>query len=274
MFRVYFDGIEQNEKDIININDVAQFSIIREDGFSSDEQILRDKTEMDLQFCGGAYSYICNKIATDRCNEIEFRIEDDETGLFYNGVIPVTLCELDLSKNIGKTKIKDNSFSAFIRDYLDVDVFLGATKTIGCNELPLSRKDFIFNKVHNTNLQADEITIFAFDVLDVFNQMIGYFTNNEMYVVSNYLTSNKYAITTGFNMHNFAFSERDLYPELTMQDLFAELRKKLNIFIGIEYDVANRPYLRIEQLPYFFSNTIPLFNINEIPQGAIQTYDI
>lgn len=274
MFKVYFDGIEQNEKDIININDVAEFTIIREDGFSSDEQILRDKTEMDLQFCGGAYSYICNKIATDRCNEIEFRIEDDETLLYYNGIIPVTLCELDLSKNIGKTKIKDNSFSAFIRDYLDVDVFLGATKTMGCDELPLSRKDFIFNKVHTTNLPADEITIYAFDVLDVFNQMIGYFTNNQMYVVSNYLTSNKYAITTGFNMHNFAFSERDLYPELTMQDLFAELRKKLNIFMGIEYDVANRPYLRIEQLPYFFSNTIPLFNINEIPQGAMQTYDI
>ena len=70
MFRVYFDGIEQNENDIININDVAEFTIIREDGFSSSEQILRDKTEMELQFCGGAYSYICNKIATDRCNEI------------------------------------------------------------------------------------------------------------------------------------------------------------------------------------------------------------
>ena len=90
MYRVYFDGIEQNEKDIININDVAEFSIIREDGFNSTEQIIREKTEMELKFCGASYSYICEKINTDRCAEVEFRIEDDESGLSYDGTIPVT----------------------------------------------------------------------------------------------------------------------------------------------------------------------------------------
>jgi len=274
MYRVYFDGIEQNEKDIININDVAEFSIIREDGFNSTEQIIREKTEMELQFCGASYSYICEKINTDRCAEVEFRIEDDESGLSYDGTIPVTLVELDLGRRIGKTKIKDTSFSAFIRDYMDVDVYLGVTRTIGCQPLELSRKDFIFNKVHNANISTDEVIIYGFDVLDVLNQLVSYFTNNEMLVVSNYLTSNKYAITTGFNMHNFAFSSTELYPEITIQGLFAELRKKFNLYMGVEYDVASKPYIRIEQQSYFFSNTIPLFTIDEIPNSTQQIYDI
>ena len=32
------------------------------------------------------------------------------------------LVRLDLGRRIGKTKIKDTSFSAFIRDYMDVDL--------------------------------------------------------------------------------------------------------------------------------------------------------
>ena len=57
MYRVYFDGIEQNERDIISIKyDYAEFSIIREDGFNSTEQIIREKTEMELKFCGASYS--------------------------------------------------------------------------------------------------------------------------------------------------------------------------------------------------------------------------
>jgi hypothetical protein len=43
MFKVYFDDIEQREEDIININDLAEFTIIREGGFNSTEQILREK---------------------------------------------------------------------------------------------------------------------------------------------------------------------------------------------------------------------------------------
>lgn len=272
MFKVYFDGIEQNEKDIININDVAEFTIIREDGFSSDEQILRDKTEMDLQFCGGAYSYICNKIATDRCNEIEFRIEDTESELFYNGIIPVTLCELDLSKNIGKTKIKDNSFSAFIRDYLNVDVSLFNSKTVNCENLETTLQSFRMKKTYNND--TDVIIINAYDVLDVFKFLINYFTDNTIDVVSTFLSNNRYAITTGFNMHNYAGSSDEIYPTLNIATLFEELRKKLNLYTSIEYDVANRPYLRIEEQSYFFSNTVPLFNIDEIPHGTIQTYDI
>jgi hypothetical protein len=272
MFKVYFDGIEQNEKDIININDVAEFTIIREDGFSSDEQILRDKTEMDLQFCGGAYSYICNKIATDRCNEIEFRIEDDETLLYYNGIIPVLLCELDLTRRTGKTKIKDNSFSAFIRDFIDVDVRLFNTKSKECVSIESTFDIYVLKSTFNNDV--DTKTVNGFDALKVIQYLVAYFTDNTIDVVSTFLTTNKYLITTGYNMHSFGVSADEIYPEISIQKLFDELRKKLRLYMGIEYDVANRPYLRIEQESYFFSNTVPLFNIDEIPHGTIQTYDI
>lgn len=272
MYRVYFDGIEQNEKDIININDVAEFSIIREDGFNSTEQIIREKTEMELQFCGASYSYICEKINTDRCAEVEFRIEDDESGLSYDGTIPVTLVELDLGRRIGKTKIKDTSFSAFIRDYLSVQVSLFEKKTRNC--LTLDSIDLFIKmfKTHDNN--TDYISIIAFDVLDVFKKLVSYHTDNTIDVVSTYLTTNKYAITTGFNLHNHSSVTDDVYPKISIEDLFKELRKKLRLYMSIEYDYANRPYLRIEQEDYFFSNTTPLFNISDIPTGAVQTYDI
>ena len=271
MYRVYFDGIEQNEKDIININDVAEFSIIREDGFNSTEQIIREKTEMELQFCGASYSYICEKINTDRCAEVEFRIEDDESGLSYDGTIPVTLVELDLGRRIGKTKIKDTSFSAFIRDYMDVDLKTFNTKTQNCDRLDTVEQPFIFKKTYDNDTDTTQVT--AFDVLDLFKYMVNYFTDNTIDVVSTFLTNNKYAITTGYNMHNHGTEQSQLYPELSISALFLELRKKLRLYMAIEYDVANRPYLRIEQEGYFFSNTVPLFSVDSVQLGTIQTYD-
>lgn len=271
MFRVYLDGIEQDESDIININDVAEFTIIREDGFNSGEQIIRDKTEMELQFSGSTYTYICNKIATDKCAEIEFRIEDDESGLFYNGVIPVTLCELQLGKRVGKTKIKDNSFSAYIRDFMDSDVSLFNTKTINCSNLESVSGSFRMKKTYNND--TDVIVITAYDALDVLKYMVNYFTNNTIEVVSTFLTNNKYAITTGFNMHNYAGSSDEIYPNISISTLFDELRKKLRLYMAIEYDISGQPYLRIEQESYFFSNTIPLFSVADLPLDSIQVYD-
>ena len=274
MYNVYFDNILQDAKDIININDSFETSIVREDGFSGTEQIIREKSETLLQFTGQAYKYVNSIMKENPCAEIQFKIEDSECGYIYNGIIPVTSVELSPSKYIGKTTIKDNSFSAYIREYLGVDVYLGATSTIGCETLALTRKEFVLNKVHNTDLSADEIVIYGFDVLDVFKYMVWYFTNNSINVESDYLTTNKYAITTGFNMHNFAFSDMDLYPKITMQELFTELRKKFNLYMGIEYDAFNNPYLRIEQESYFFLDGYELFAIDYIPKDTKQEYDI
>jgi len=269
MFRVYLDGILQDENDIININDLAEFTIIREDGFNSTEQILREKTEMQLSFGGNAYCYIHDKIKNEQCAQIDFLIEDD-CGLSYNGIIPVTSSELNIFEQYGKVSIKDNSFSAYIRDYMKMEIDLYSKKTINCFDINNVDKQFTFYKTHNNN--TDTSTVPAFDVVDVLNYLVAYCTDNSINVVSNYLTSNRYAITTGYNMHNTAVSVDKKYPKITIDSLFNELRKKLRLYMAIEYYPSGQPYLRIEHEEYFFSNTTPLFNLDIQPK-TVQKYD-
>ena len=272
MYNVYFDNILQDAKDIININDSFETSIVREDGFSGTEQIIREKSETLLQFTGQAYKYVNDIMKENPCAEIQFKIEDSECGYIYNGIIPVTSVELSPSKYIGKTTIKDNSFSAYIREYFGVKVDLFNRKTIGCLPLDAINKQFELYKTHNNT--TDIVAITAYDALDIFKFLVGYFTDNTINVVSDYLTNNRYAITTGYNMHNYAASSGEVYPVLSIQELFSELRKKLNLYMGIEYDEFNNPYLRIEQQSYFFLDSLELFSIDELPKDIKQDYDI
>lgn len=272
MYNVYFDNILQDAKDIININDSFETSIVREDGFSGTEQIIREKSETLLQFTGQAYKYVNSIMKENPCAEIQFKIEDSECGYIYNGIIPVTSVELSPSKYIGKTTIKDNSFSAYIREYFGVKVDLFNRKTIGCLPLDAINKQFELYKTHNNT--TDIVAITAYDVLDIFKFLVGYFTDNTIDVVSDYLNNNRYAITTGYNMHNYAASSGEVYPVLSIQELFSELRKKLNLYMGIEYDEFNNPYLRIEQQSYFFLDSLELFSIDELPKDIKQDYDI
>lgn len=271
MFRIYLDNILQDVEDIININDLAEFTIIREDGFNSSEQILREKTEMELHFTGETYKYICDTMANNRCAEIEFLFEDEECGLQWQGIINTTMVELQIGKKTGKTKIKDTSFSAYIRDFLNIEINLYSSRTKGCEVLVSVNQNFLLRNAPGNTTSIK--TVQGFDVLDVFKFLVNYFTDNTVNVVSNYLTSNKYMITTGYNMHNHAGSYEDAYPDISINTLFDELRKKLRIYMGIEYTISGVPYLRIEQEDYFFTNTV-LYTLTDIPVDTVQTYDV
>ena len=270
MYSVYFDNILQRPQDIIDINDSFETSIVRQDGFDSQAQIIREKSEANITFSGKAYKYVCDTLKLDACHVFQVKIEDASCGYVYNGTMSIVGMERDLSKCICKSDLKDNSFSAYIDGYLDSELPLYNTKSKNCQILPVIIKEIAMPyDVTNPNLLY---TIKAFDVLDVFNYIISYFTDNTISVVSDYLTDNKYAITTGFNMHNYSNSINEVYPNLSFNKLFNELRKKLRIYMAIEYDAYGVPYLRIEDENYFFSD-VELFSIAEIPKDTIQTYD-
>ena len=176
MYSVYFDNILQAPEDIINIDTLMETSIVREDGFNSTEQIIREKCEMQMEFTGSAYTYIRDKIIENTCFEIQFKIEDSECGYIYNGIIPVTSVELSPAEWIGKTSIKDNSFSGYIRDYLGVKVDLFNTKTKDCSELQPINGTYRMYKTYNNT--TDYTVITAFDVLDALKYMVYYLTDN------------------------------------------------------------------------------------------------
>lgn len=272
MYKVYLNNIEQKEEDIINITELVSFSILREDGITSTEQILRETSEMELHFCGATYCYLVDLLSKDRCSNVDFHIEDSDTGLSYYGIIPISLLVLNPHSKTGTTKIKDTSFSAYVRDVMGVDVSLSNIKTLDCQPLTIAEKNIVFVKEHNAT--TTEVKITCYDVLDVFNYLLSYLTNNKVGAVSDFLTTNKYAITTGFNMHHYATTQDEFFPEVSIQQLFSELSKKERLYTSVDNDINGNPYLRIEQESYFFSNTTPLIDVDEIPFDTTQEVDI
>lgn len=270
MYSVYFDNILQSQEDIININDVMETSIIRQDGFDSQEQIIREKSDVILQFTGDSYRYVRNTLKENSCHVFDVKISET-SGYEYNGTMSIAGMEFDLGECIIKTDIKDSSFSAYISGYLDTKVDLYFTRTRNCQDISNILRPYVMG-YNATSPIAFTTTINAFDALDCFKYIISYLTDNKFEVVSDYLIDNKYAITTGFNMHRHGNSALEIYPSITFNELFLELRKKLRLYMAIEYDVYNNAYLRIEQESYFFAD-VELFSIPEIPKSAILTYD-
>lgn len=271
MFRVYIDEVIQSLDDIVNINDSFETSIIREDGIANTEQILRDKSEMDLFFCGSTYSYICNKFKSNTCDDITYRIVDDRCGLEQKGVIKLSSIELYPDKKYGKTKIKDNSFSAYIRDFFDVELYLYLSQTKNC--LPIATIEKLVTMYTNPANQIDTSQINAFDFLDAIQYLVSFFTDNTIEVESDYLTTNKFSFTTGFNMHNYGTKIDSIYPKVSLSQIFTELRKKVHVYMSIEYRFDGTPYLRIEDEAYFYENT-QLFEIDSVPNGTVQNKDV
>ena len=82
MYSVYFDNILQRPEDILNINDSFETSIVRQDGFDSQAQIIREKSNAVLEFTGNAYTYVCDTLKENVCHVFNVRIEDIDLSIF------------------------------------------------------------------------------------------------------------------------------------------------------------------------------------------------
>lgn len=271
MFSFYLDGISQPSDNIKDINKLYETSIVREDGFDNSEQIIRERSEMSVELLGTSYQYIVDKIASNSCDEIQMVLLDNGCGIVHNWIIKSNSVETNPSHKTLKTAVKDNSFSGYIRDFMDNEIFLYNTNTKNCQQL--STVDMDFTMFLNPLNTTETSIITAFDALDVIKYIVSFFTDNTISVVSDYLTDNKYAITTGFNLHAHGLSIEDSYPKISLTKIFYELRRKLHIYMAIENDAYGNPYLRIESESYFFNDNL-LFEIKDIPSGLIQKKDL
>lgn len=262
--RVSLDGILLQDEPIGLRN--FEIEIVREDGFGGSEQILRDKTTTELAFVGDGYRYLCNLKRNDFCDTSTVVVEyqcGNEYDVLFTGTIPISRISFDLTRCIAKTEIRDESFTGKIKDYTKTEIPLYSSRTKNCEGLSPSNKNILFGST----------IVNSFDVFDLFSYFINFITDNEISVVSDYLTENKLAITTGYNLHNPTGSLTQVYPTLTFAQLFEEVRKKTRIFLGIEYDVNNQPYLRIEQESYFY-NYDKILTFDETPYGTFEKTDL
>ena len=267
MYKVYLDNIEI--LDLPKGIDNFEIQIVREDGFNSSEQILREKTETEFTFYGDGYVYISNLFKNGACSIIDVRIDDvcdDSRYTLFTGKLHVSDIECDIKRKLIKSQIRDSSFTGLVKDFTKTEIPLYYTKTKNCLTLDSVGKRFLMFP------SSGRREILGFDVLDVLNYQIKYSSDNKLYVVSNYLTANKYMITNGYNLHNLSGSLDQKYPNLSFQTLFSELRKKFRLFIVVEYDGLNNPYLRVEPESYSF-NTLNILTIPEIQNETIEQVD-
>ena len=263
MYKVSIDNVELVNAPLGLENLTVE--IIREDGFENTAQILREKTETELTFYGDGYRKIADELKVSNCPVFDVEIEKECNKVFttlFTGKMKSSDVEVDVKKCLIQSPIRDNSFTGIVKDYLNTDLPLYYSKTKGC--LPLTRVDRLVVIGLTQKL--------AFDVLDVLNYQIKYFTDNVSYVVSDFLTANKYIITTGYNIHNSNGALADKYPNLSFNKLFTELRKKFRLYIVVEYN-SGVPYLRIEPESYSFSN-VELLSIVDLPNGITEKIDI
>lgn len=278
MFRVFLDDMLINDEPI-GLDDL-QIQIIREDGYSNSDQILRDKTETKLSFWGDGYKYLCAKKKESLCSLVDINIEFECDGLYesiFKGVIPMSFIEFQLPPiGTANTQIRDNSFTGLIKDYTTTEIPLYSSITKNCEQLDIINETFRFNK--NTDGTPNYTDVKGFDVLSLFKYLINYATDNKINVVSDFLSGTNaqnrgYAITLGYNLHNTTGNFSQIFPKVTFDSLFKELRKKLRLYMVIEYSFGV-PYLRIEPEDYSFDDTTELMSFNDIPYGAKETFDI
>jgi len=239
-----------------------KYIFLRESGFRNSEQIFRELVEVDLLVSGDAYNFINDLRKNNPCVEISIQLYDVCDGfddLNFDG----TILQRFLIKNIGNctftiTTIKDNSFSAFIRDVIDLEVWTFNTQTLNCETITLIPTII-------TSIATSIPNILSWDALDLLNYLVGFLSDNKITVQSTFLTTNKIAITTGYNLHNTNIEIEKSYPKLSYSQVFGELRKKFALFMSLEGNV-----IKIEPENDFFINTKILdltdFSLNAIEQ--------
>ena len=264
-FKIFLDNI-LIESQPLGLKDF-EVEIIREDGFSSSDQILRDKTNTELSFIGDGYEYLASVKRNNFCGLVIVRIEFSDDGVnydvLYNGIIQIIRVEFDINRCIAKSNIRDASFTGLIKDYTKTELAFYISRTKNCLSLSDISKYISFNGKD----------VFAFDLLDVFNYFISYITDNKIPVVSDTLTNNKIGLTVGYNFHNPSGNVEEMYPKNTFSKIFEEARKKRRLFMEVEYDANKLPYLRIEHESYFYNENI-LLDVDILPLDTTETTDV
>lgn len=259
-------------------------TLIRDSGISNDEQIFRDKCELELEFYGDAYNYICHQRINNICNDIDFRLErlcNSEYVIIFIGTIK-QLNNINYPKKcILKSVIYDNSYSAMIRERQDNKFFLNLNKSINNTDI-LNCPNITINAFKQIDILGTK-KIATYEVFEVFKYLIRILTNDKVQVVSDIFTSgilaNKYSICTGAMLRlgvnsgfiTNSFNNTYLIPELSYKELFIELRKCFRLYQSIEYDNLGNPILRIENESYFYKNNV-IFNLDDLPHEIEESY--
>ena len=262
MAKYLLNGIE-----FLGISAELSVTIIREDGLGNSEQILREKTETKLIMYDDAYSYLCS-IRNNYCEPISIEILHENNNV-YEQLFIGTIYHYDISFDINKCianidSIKDISFSALLVLFWDTEIPLYSNKTLNCEDITFEKSDSLI-----TLGLPPYINDYSLNALDVIRFLVSFISDNKINVVSDYLTTNKIHISTGYSMHNTTGTLDKLYPKVTLKKILYEVRKQTTIYSILEVDSLGNTIFRIEDENYSYGSDV-LLNIPNIPNGFIE----
>lgn len=253
-----------DNKHIEDISGEVSATIIREDGFANSEQILREKTDSQLTayLCG--YDFLAQKRKEDYCRDLPLRIELNNKELF-RGTIRQNDLKVQVTKGIIKVdNIKDESFSNMIAQFKDFEVPLNSTMTRSgepINAIPIQRPLMLI--VLRSYL--------VLNVLDVIRYLVDFITDNEVEVISRYLSNANIFISTGYAMRHAKGTAEQMFPTLSLSQILEEVRKATSLY-GVMTEVAGKPTLILEKEEDTFGSDV-LINIDTLPLGLDESFD-
>ena len=253
-----------DNKHIEDISGEVSATIIREDGFSNSEQILREKTDSQLTayLCG--YDFLAQKRKEDYCRDLPLRIELNDRELF-RGTIRQNDFKVQVTKGIIKVdNIKDESFSNMIAQFKDVEVPLNSTMTRGgkpINAIPIQRPLMLI--VLRSSL--------VLNVFDVIRYLVDFITDNKVGVVSRYLSNANIFISTGYAFRHENGTSEQMFPTLSLSQILEEVRKATSLY-GVMTEVEGKPTLMLEKEVDTFGSDV-LINIDSLPLGLEESFD-
>ena len=253
-----------DNKHIEDISGEVSATIIREDGFANSEQILREKTDSQLTayLCG--YDFLAQKRKEDYCRDLPLRIELNNKELF-RGTIRQNDLKVQVTKGIiNIDNIKDESFSNMIAQFKDFEVPLNSTMTRSgepINAIPIQ-----------TPLMLIVLRSYlVLNVLDVIRYLVDFITDNEVEVISRYLSNANIFISTGYAMRHAKGTAEQMFPTLSLSQVLEEVRKATSLY-GVMTEVAGKPTLILEKEEDTFGSDV-LINIDTLPLGLDESFD-
>ena len=284
-YRVFMDGVLL--KNIPHGLDEFTTTLIRESGFSNEEQIFRQKSESELTFWGDGKEAICKKRKdVGYCGEIsviiQYRCNSFELwSTIFEGTYQDKLAKSNPAKCTITSQLYDNSFSAKIKNRQKNKVFLNVNKSINNVDIQQAQyNDVYFFQSNSLPIPTGRR---VWQVWEAFKLLVSYLSDGSVGVVSDYFTTgeglNKWAILTGVMLRKGVSGTPDIetpsttmVPEISYQQLLLELRKKLRIYASIEKDVSGKTVMRIEPEEYFFKNNI-IIDIQDIPLELEESFE-
>lgn len=237
-------------------------------------RIIASKYPSELTFHSDGYEALRQYYLEGYCASVTyeayFKCEEGEY-LAIQGEIIISDVEWNLNKCTAKASVADNGIGARILNNSKINIYPTAETTKNGEAItavtPIGLDVFSSTGIYLGTTRE------AYDWYSCMEHLIGYITDNEVSVTSDWYAAlpdeERYCVVYGYELRNADGSA--LAPSYSFAHLYDEIARKYNLMAGIQYDNDGSPILRIEEEDYWYGDRVALEFPNQ--DDLIQSVD-